>query len=70
MSNGPTEEERRRKIIIDTQVADAANRGVRAVLEGKLSSSKVRQLIDLDKSYLKLVKECVGDAFEVPTPGE
>lgn len=56
----PTEEERNRKIIIDTQVARAANDGIREVIHNRLSDEEVRGLIDLDTTYLREVSSITG----------
>lgn len=58
MSNG-SEEERRRKIIIDSQVASAAMAGIAALGRGELSDAQVAALIELDQEYLE---KCEGIA--------
>lgn len=48
----PTEEERRRKIIIDSQVAAMALKGIKSVMENRLTDSQVQRMIELDEHYL------------------
>lgn len=52
MSNG-SEEEERRKIIIDSQVASAALEGIAALQRGDLSTAQISALIELDEEYLE-----------------
>ena len=47
-----TEEDRRRKIIIDSEVASAAMAGIAALGRGELTPSQVRSWIELDEEYL------------------
>lgn len=47
-----TEEERRRKIIIDSQVASASMKYLRLLLDDKLTQSQVQRMIALDERYL------------------
>lgn len=47
-----SEEERRRKIIIDSQVARAAARGIEMAVKGDLTGEEARALIALDEEYL------------------
>jgi hypothetical protein len=48
----PTEEERRRKIIIDSQVVSMAVKGIRACMDGTLTESQISRMIALDEEYL------------------
>lgn len=57
MSNGPSEEERRRKIIIDTEVQRIAGRGIIGTVTGQFNGEKVRALIKCDQAYIRMVKE-------------
>jgi hypothetical protein len=48
-----TEEEcRRQKIIIDSQVAAMANRGIRSAARGELALEQLQRLIVIDEQYL------------------
>lgn len=51
-----TEEERRRKIILDSQVSATAARGIEELENHKLTPNQVRELIRLDEEYLKNVE--------------
>lgn len=55
----PTEEERRRKIIIDAEVARVAAKGIGAVVSGELNQEQTRALIKCDEDYLAMVNEIV-----------
>jgi hypothetical protein len=48
----PTEEERRRKIIIDSQVVSMAMKGIRGCMDGTLTESQISRMIALDEEYL------------------
>ena len=56
-----TEEERRRKIIIDSQLIRAAARDQAAAMSGEMSGEVGRALIALDEEYLERRKAIVGD---------
>lgn len=58
------EEERRRKIIIDSQVIAAANHGIRLAAEDKLTSEQAARLIECDKQYLRMTAEILGKESE------
>lgn len=51
-----TEEERRRKIILDSQVSATAARGIEELENRKLTPQQVRELIRLDEEYLSNVE--------------
>lgn len=54
-----TEEERRRKIIIDSQVAATAAAGIGAVMRDELTGEQGRLWIALDEAYLRRAEEIV-----------
>lgn len=56
-----TEEEKRRKIIIDSQLIRAAARDQSDAMSGEMSGEVGRALIALDEEYLERRKAIVGD---------
>lgn len=56
-----SEEERNRKIIIDSKVARAANRGIHGAVRGNLTSQQLQQWTALDEDYLRRAQEIAPD---------
>lgn len=55
------DEDRDRKIIIDSQVVQVANRGIAAMIRGELTPQQIRALIQCDRDYLEEVREIAPD---------
>jgi hypothetical protein len=55
MSNGA--DEKKRKIILDAEVAEVAARGITETQRGKLTHSQVAALIKIDEGYLAEVRQ-------------
>ena len=56
-----TEEERRRKIIIDSSLIQAAARDQARAMSGEMGGEEGRALIALDEEYLERRRAIVGE---------
>ena len=56
------EEEERRKVIVDSQVAGAAARGIALTQQGQLTREQLRAMIELDEEYLSRLEGICPEA--------
>lgn len=68
MSEQNEEEARRRKIIIDGEVAGLAVRNIGPTMSGALSLEQVERMIAIDERWLSETRACMTDGAEPDSP--
>lgn len=61
--SGHTDEDRARKIIIDSKVAAVAARGIAASQRGELSPQQTRALIAIDEKWIQDTRKVAPELF-------
>ena len=68
MSEQNEEEARRRKIILDAEVASLASQNIAGTASGRLSIEQVNEMIEADETWLARTRRCMGRADDDDLP--